>query len=296
MSALPLRISLSANAAFSALSGVTLMLAPEAISELLANAPVPAIEAVGAGLLLFAMLVSWVASRPAPDPAAVTGISVADIGWVVLSAVALIAYGPRLTAAGALAIGGAAVVVLLFAAAQLVSMLRTARVAPGRYRHCIVIEAPLPPDALWAKVSDIGHIAYYAHGLRTSLVEPRAAPQGEPVRYCEDHAGRSWRERCQLQPDRRSLGIHFLSDEPGFPFPMAQMEGRWSVEPSAHGARVTVRWEFTPRPQWASPFILAALAWQAGRAMPRVVDNMCRSAPATGKRRKPAVRRVADAC
>lgn len=293
----PLRLALMANVVFSALSGLLMVTGPADVAAMLGGASALVVQAAGGGLLAFAACVARVAARRSMNPAEVGLIIGADLAWVVLSCVGLLAFGRALPAAGVGAVAGAAVMVLLLAVAQGVTLMRAFATGRGGYRYCVVVEARVDARALWLQVADLGGIARHAPNLRASRLEAGSASPVAACRYCEDTAGRGWREDCQLRPDTMSVLIAFRADDAGFPFPVSRMSGRWTVEPSGTDARATIEWEFEPRSPMAAPLLLGMLAWQANAAMPRIVGSMCRAAGVDGSpvgRR--AARRIAVAC
>ncbi|MEL7210238.1 MAG: hypothetical protein AAGK32_18740 [Actinomycetota bacterium] len=87
-----LRLALRANAVFSVVTGAVALLAAPAVGGLLGVDAVWLIRLVGAGLLGFAAFVVWASQL---DPARLRQealqISIADLGWVGATIVALVA-------------------------------------------------------------------------------------------------------------------------------------------------------------------------------------------------------------
>ncbi len=125
-----LRASLRGNAAFSTLSGLAFVAAGEAIGRALGLALPGLLVLVGANLLAFAAALLWVASRPLPPRGLVLTIVALDLGWVLLTAVLILA--DAFHRAGALAALGVANVVLVFAILQALGLRRqTAAALPA---------------------------------------------------------------------------------------------------------------------------------------------------------------------
>jgi hypothetical protein len=111
----PLTNALSANAVFSAGTGLGGLAFANGLSEVL-GPPGWAIRLVGAGLLVFAGAVALVARRAART--GVIQVVMADAGWIVIAG-ALVAIGPDwLSEAGRLTLGGLTMVVVVLARAQ----------------------------------------------------------------------------------------------------------------------------------------------------------------------------------
>lgn len=113
-----LKRALLANAAFSTVSGLALMLLANTLSTLFADVAPLYLQFLGAGLALFAAYVTWVATRTPIDLALAKSITVADWSWVVGSAVLIGVTAGQLSLLGIDLILGAAVIVALFAISQ----------------------------------------------------------------------------------------------------------------------------------------------------------------------------------
>lgn len=281
-SAHPLRRALLANAAFSTLCGVVLLLAPVAVTNWLGIGSPLLLALLGGSLLFFAAALTWEGKRPRPAAWRTLLITAADILWVVGSLVVMVLFADDLKPAGNLLIATVAFVVALFAGFQVYGIDACFRV-PGtrRYRHCIPVLVDAPPADLWAAIGQLGEIHRYAPMISASTLQPGPATVGA-VRTCSDLHGNSWSERCTRYEEGRALDLEFRADEPGFPFPATAMRGGWTVAPSGQtGSLVTVWWELTPRPVWLSPVIMALLARQTDRDFPAVIANMATSNPET---------------
>lgn len=119
--------ALAANAGFSGLSGLVLVVAADPVSAWIGiEGATGWLRAVGVGLLLFAAgLVRLVRGRGRPC-GRVVAATTADLGWVAGSAVLLIAFPGLLSPAGERAVAAVAVVVAVLACAQLLGLRRRA--------------------------------------------------------------------------------------------------------------------------------------------------------------------------
>ncbi len=129
-----IRGALRANAAFSVLSSLPLLLAPGAMANLLGvNAPVWVLPALAIGLLGFAAFVWWVSSREQASLKLINTVSAMDVLWVLGSAEILIFELISFSAAGKAMVLIIALCVGMFAAAQIWGVLRArrARIAEG---------------------------------------------------------------------------------------------------------------------------------------------------------------------
>ncbi len=122
-----LRLSLRANATFSAVSGSGMLFAASAIAGLLGIEPALLVRITGVNLLGVAALLVWLASREVIKPSLAMAVVVADLLWVAGSAALLPARVFSTT--GNWLVAGVADVVLLFAILQYVGIRRMRAVA-----------------------------------------------------------------------------------------------------------------------------------------------------------------------
>ena len=126
-----LKTVLTANAAFSALSGVVLAAGSAPIADF-ADTPTWVPLVVGAGLLPFAALVLTVArSEPLPRPA-VQAVLAADIAWVVGAALLIVAGPTLLSTGGKVALAAVSLVVADFAILEAIGLRQLEASAPRR--------------------------------------------------------------------------------------------------------------------------------------------------------------------
>lgn len=110
--------ALAANAVFSGLSGLALLLAAGWL-----GVPEPWIlRALGAGLVAFAAGLALLARSARPRRDLVLAASVSDFAWVAGSAWLLVGFPDLLTSAGEAAVAVVAVLVAVLGAAQLVGL------------------------------------------------------------------------------------------------------------------------------------------------------------------------------
>ncbi len=119
-----LRKALCANALFSLVCGLELLLLPATVAALLGDIPTLPLQVIGAGLLLFAAQLLWVASRTTVAPLQARLITWADWGWVAATPVAMLLLSERLALSGHLLLTAVAAVVALCAYFQGVGLQR----------------------------------------------------------------------------------------------------------------------------------------------------------------------------
>jgi hypothetical protein len=125
-----LRISLLGNAVFSVFSGLTFVLAADAVAGFIGLDRAVDVRAVGVGLLGFAGFVAFVATRPQIDLGAAISIVIGDLSWVVGTVPLVMA--DILSQNGVFAALAIADVVLTFAGLQYYGVRRIRASVPGR--------------------------------------------------------------------------------------------------------------------------------------------------------------------
>ena len=116
--------SLAANAAFSGLSGLVLLLVPGPVGGWIGVPEAGWLRALGGGLLAFGAALAVLARSDRPDGAFVKAATAADFAWVGGSAVLLVGFPDLLTAPGRTAGGVVALLVAAFGCGQALGLRR----------------------------------------------------------------------------------------------------------------------------------------------------------------------------
>lgn len=274
-----LRAALLANALFSTLCAMFMILDPGSVGSLLGIEAPLVIRGIGFGLVLFAADLVHQATRPRIATWRALYASVADFLWVLGTLVGIALFPAVLSMSGLVAVLTVAGIVFAFGVWQL----RGIRVVHGAddptiYRHCIVVRVDADADAMWSVVERLGDIKKYMPTLQSSVVLDGKTPEVGAIRRCVDTAGNSWSEECTEFRPGSGFVVRFLADAPGFPFPATTMVGGWEVIPQDHGTDVMVWWEMQPKPRWLAIAILPLLAFKVDRDFPPVIERMARDA------------------
>ena len=277
-----LRVALLGNAAFSTLCAAVLTTSADRLSPHL-SAPSSWLYALAAGLALFAVSLVWQATRTELSAFDALLTSLADLGWVLGSAILLLWMPDTFTSTGVMLIEGVGAFVLASAVAQLLGLRRLiAEPDPSRSTRCRVevsVEVNASADRMWAVLADLPSIHRYSDGVAESTLRPGPPAGVGAVRQCVSTKGERWAERCTGWEPGRALDLEFLSQETGFPFPMSSMIGGWRLEPlSATASRVTVWWSFTTKPAWAELLIVPIMGRSAHKTFPAIIRAMATDA------------------
>ncbi|MGJ3257064.1 MAG: hypothetical protein ACFE0K_12150 [Alcanivorax sp.] len=92
-----LKTALLFNAVFSAVCGGVLLLLPSAVAALMGDFNPLILMVLGAGLLLFAVDVAWVATRKPISQLLAKMITTADVAWVLATPVVMMVAAPWLS-------------------------------------------------------------------------------------------------------------------------------------------------------------------------------------------------------
>lgn len=281
-----LRAALNANALFSLTTGLGLACFSNQLAPILTSGVPPVLLGViGAALVPFGAGVAWLGTRQNPETMVALFVSLADLGWVAGSAIVLILAPAHLTPLGIGAVVAVALCVLGFALGQLRGIARAYGTAGGsaRFLVCFDVVSNGSADLIWRNLCDLGGIARFAPMLAASTLRDGTQPGPGAIRDCADRSGRRWSERCAaLDHGQMKLMMEFLTHEPGFPFPFAEMTGGWSVKPTASGSQIQVWWEGRAKYPRLNGLVMPLLAWQARRQFPVIVKNLSGQTSADG--------------
>lgn len=281
----PLALALGTNAAFSGLTALPLLGVPDTLTYLMGDVPSWVLRLIGLGLVGFiGLLLVAVRRARLPEPRADFALlAVAlDLGWVVGAAALTPTAWTQFEPLGAGLFWGVGAVVLAIATAQWFGIDRL-YAEPNRHlgtSHRVAFSSVLDvtPSALWPVLADLETIDQHL----TSLADARL--EGQPgvgaVRTCTNRKGQSWSEEVTGWEPGRSIDLRFLSDRPGFPFPMDPMRGGWTLEAAATGTRLTIWWTFTPRPRALAPLLVTLLTIKARPDMMATMTSMAQAARA----------------
>lgn len=279
----PLARALIANAIFSGLWALWLLVFPDSLSGLLGTVSGTWLRWVGVALAAFVPLLLAARNQVRLEEPR-TELALAAVCLDMLWLLATLGLTPfawtHFTSAGSALFFGVAFAVLALALLQwkgIDTLLREpdeTMKTTHRVQFSAVVD--VEPAAFWRTAADLGSIRDHL----ASLAESRL--QGEPgvgaVRTCLNRRGQSWSEEVTQWIPGQQFSLRFLSDRPGFPFPMHPMLGGWKVAPCGSATRVTLWWSFTPRPRWLAPVIVTLLTSKVRPDMMATMKSMARSA------------------
>jgi len=277
--------ALGTNAAFSGLTALPLLGVPETLSPLMGDVPTVILRLIGAGLVGFIGLLLVAISRarrPEPRTGLALFIVLLDLGWVAGTLALTPMAASQFQPVGAGLFWGVGAVVLAIATAQWSGIGRvfaeTDRRLGTTHRLAFSSVLDVPPKALWPVLADLESIDQHLGSLTDARLDGQ--PGVGAVRTCTNDKGQRWSEEVTGWVPGQSIDLRFLSDRPGFPFPMHPMQGGWTLEPEGAGTRLMIWWSFTPRPKGLAPLLVALLAVKARPDMMATMASMARTARA----------------
>jgi hypothetical protein len=279
------RKSLKINGVFSLLTAVPLLLAAGTVASILFADPVNwatwSLRGLGVGLIGFAGLVYALSQHRFVSRAMVNEIAALDLLWVIGSIVLIAFFGHILTTSGTVIVAAVAMVVAFLALSQFVSAARIEKTVPrakvqmsGGQLHASVKRTVRAPTATaWKVMTD--HPGYADVASNLSKVEVLSGNGLGMERRCYGPKGENWTETCDLHDPGRSFGFRVHTEAEDYPYPFAELSGRWSVEGHPEGAKFQIeifgklkgnavsRWLFgtMAKPQFKTVLIDLADAW-----------------------------------
>ena len=264
------RTFLGFNAAFSAFTGAALIAAPGALSQAMFANPADwmplGLGLLGAGLLIFALNLVSMAVNRFVSKGEVLLVVLADIGWLLASAAVVLLATHLFTDVGTLAVALVAAFVATFAIGQYLGARKIVtpaskvaiRSSNGVLKASVERAVRAPASTVWDVMTD--HPAYADVASNISKVEVLSGDGLGMRRRCFGPKGENWIETCDLFDEGRSYGFKIHTEAPDYPYPISDLQGRWSVESEGSGSRFSVDIEATPKGGFLSRALFTAVA------------------------------------
>ena len=264
------RLFLGLNAAFSLLIGLDLVFAPGAAAELIFLEPAEwqtlVLRILGAGLIVFALDLTLMATNRFTTKRQVLFISALDLGWVLGSGALLIFATYLFSGNGITAIVIVAVLVALFALGQAIGAQKiiaplseaSVRSTGDKLLARVSRTVDAPRDVVWRVMTDHPRYADVADNI--SRVEVVAGNGEGMQRRCYGLKGENWLETCHLFDEGHAFGFRIHTEAEDYPYPISRLHGEWSVVPMEQGSRFTIDIEATPKGNLLARTLFKAIA------------------------------------
>jgi hypothetical protein len=264
------RAFLGLNAAFSAFTGAVLLFASSAVSEMIfidATGWKPVILiALGVGLLIFAADLLSMATNRWVTREEVWIIVFADIGWIVISVFLMAVFGDLFTQDGVVVVAVVGLIVAVFAIGQYVGSRSivppAANVSIHSKNSALVAKVEravkASPAAVWNVMTD--HPGYADVAGNLSKVEVLSGDGLGMTRRCFGPRGENWTETCNHYEPGRSYGFKVHTEAPDYPYPLSDLQGRWSVIPKKSGSEFSIDIEAKPKGGFITRTLFSSVA------------------------------------
>ena len=220
-----LRKSLSTNAIFSGVSGLTLILFNKQISILFAISQGTVFWIIGIALVLFAGTIVLEIFKQ--RPLAVLWIIVQDFIWVIGSILLLLLQPFDISSLGNSCIAIVAITVLFMAlnqSAALAQVDSTTRKGVKQLSFKRTIAST--KSKVWTVISDVGNYHRVAPNIDDVTIISGSAKG--MIRSCS-HGEDSWTETCSVWEEEKTYSFVVNTSAPGYPYPLALLQGTWNV-------------------------------------------------------------------
>lgn len=264
------RIFLKLNSQFSALNGAALLVAAGLIAPILIANPVDwaalGLRGLGLGLLGFALVLFMLSKNKFVSRSAVNEIVLLDALWVLGSVVLIAFFGDILTANGIIVVTIVAMVVAFFAIAQFAAAAKIQEPVPeasvetrdGKLYATVKRSVRAPKETVWDVMTD--HPAYADVADNISKVEVLSGEGLGMKRRCYGPKGENWEETCDLFEPGHSYGFRIHTEADDYPYPFAELTGRWTVKDHSVGSEFDIEIVATLKGNAASKWLFATMA------------------------------------
>ncbi|MBX2855355.1 MAG: SRPBCC family protein [Rhodobacteraceae bacterium] len=266
------RLFLKLNSQYSALCGVILLVATGDAAKMIFSNPIDwaplGLRLLGVGLLGFAAILYLLAGNQLLSKGAVYLVVLLDALWVVGSVVLVAFFGGILTTTGIAIVTVVAMVVAFFAVAQFAAASKIKKPIPiadvrlqeGKLLATVKRTVNAPISNVWAVMTD--HPAYADVASNISKVEVLAGEGLGMQRRCYGPKGENWKETCDLFETGQSYGFRVHTEADDYPYPFADLSGRWSVQPRQSGSEFDIKITATPKGNALMRWIFTIMAQQ----------------------------------
>ena len=264
------RAFLKLNSQFSALNGILLLIMAEVLASTLLADPADwaaiALRGLGIGLVGFAVLLYMLSRNKYVSRAAVKEIVLLDALWVAGSIVLIAFFGDLFTTIGIIIITAVAMVVAFFAIAQFAAAANIQQpvavadvvMRDGSLMATVKRTVNAPAEVVWEVMTD--HPAYSDVASNIAKVEVLSGDELGMQRRCYGPKGENWLETCNLFESGKSYGFRIHTDAEDYPYLIATLSGRWSVERRAIGSAFDIEIVAKPKGSVLSQWLFVTMA------------------------------------
>lgn len=271
------RVFLALNAAFSLSTGLGLIVLPGDVAQMLFLAPAGwkpvLLSLLGVGLIVFAFSLVLMAGNRFVTKQQVMWIVYADLGWLLASGALVVLERQAFSNSGMVAIGIVAACVAFFAAGQFAGPRNIrppeSQASVHSKNGILIARVERAVDAsaekVWKVMTD--HPGYADVARNISRVEVLSGEGIGMKRRCFGPKGENWTETCDLFEEGRSFGFKIHTEAPDYPYPISELQGRWSVEAAGSGSLSSIDIEAKPKGGFLSRALFSSVAKRQFKAV-----------------------------
>jgi ribosome-associated toxin RatA of RatAB toxin-antitoxin module len=261
---------LTANAIFSTLTGIIVLVFEEKVEQIFNVEPSNFFPILGILLIIFAITIVVEIKKQRAIP--VLWITIQDMLWVIGSIVIVIWNPFEVSTEGNIIIGVVAFVVLQLGLGQARGI---ARIDEGTDRGKKVFQfvrkVKGTKSKVWDVISDVANYHEVAPNIDGSKIisgEKRGL-----VRTCS-HGKDSWTETCTLWEEEKQYSFMVDTKAPDYPYPLKSLKGTWIVEEiSAHESEITMVFEFEYKKAIQNILVHPFMKYEFTKVCKELLDN-----------------------
>ena len=196
-----------------------------------------------------------------------------DLGWILASVAVLVMFGSAFSANGTLVVSAVACVVGAFALGQYLGAQKIVppasqaliRRMQGKVLLHVSRKVNVPSDVVWRVMTD--HPGYADVATNLSRVDVVAGDGEGMQRRCFGPKGENWLETCDLYVEGQVYGFRVHTEAKDYPYPIAALQGRWSVEPKGAASIFAIDIEAVPKGSAVQRFLFSLVAKRQFKAV-----------------------------
>ncbi|WP_430967475.1 SRPBCC family protein [Spongiimicrobium sp. 2-473A-2-J] len=265
-----LQNTLLANAIFSGMSGIGLLLFHKEIADIFSVNSSTTFWIVGIALIYFASTITYEIFKQRPIP--ILFIIIQDILWVIGSIILLVSQPFGISITGNYIIAAIALIVFFMAIAQSKALSKVDTIdADGKKRLRFKTIFNANGTKVWKVISDVGNVYKVAPNIDDSSI---VSGNGEGmIRSCS-HGKDSWTETCSLWKEEEAISFVVHTDKPDYPYPLSFLQGAWYIkEIDSNNTEVEMIFDLKFKNKLQNLFVYPLMKFKFGKSFNVLLDN-----------------------
>ncbi|MEK6154697.1 SRPBCC family protein [Flavobacteriaceae bacterium 3-367] len=265
-----LQNTLLANAIFSGMSGIGLLLFHKEIADIFSVNSSTTFWIVGIALIYFASTITYEIFKQ--RPITILFIIIQDILWVIGSIILLVSQPFGISITGNYIIAAIALIVFFMAIAQSKALSKVDTIdADGKKRLRFKTIFNANGTKVWKVISDVGNVYKVAPNIDDSSI---VSGNGEGmIRSCS-HGKDSWTETCSLWKEEEAISFVVHTDKPDYPYPLSFLQGAWYIkEIDSNNTEVEMIFDLKFKNKLQNLFVYPLMKFKFGKSFNVLLDN-----------------------